>query len=368
MTKPRRKPALIGAMGLMCLALSGAPALAQGADAAQPQEPDRRRALQQQRQQKEQQRQQQQVQPQQPRERDGNRPNWRDGNRNAEDRNRWQDRNRDDQQGRERRNAEDRNRMEQQWRERRAADERARSEQQARERQAAEERARSEQQSRERRLVEERRRDGDRRWDRNNDGRRDFGGRDRDRDGIPNYRDRDRDGDGVPNYRDRNPDSARWSDRRWLGPSHGSIHRRHVWVNHHRFDVRPDRRRVYRNVVILRPYGPWYVGYGRYYRDEEAYRWLGLTAFTLGILNYLDEAQLRAHEDAQIAATSAAIGVPMAWHLGPAHGSVVATREGWTDTGIYCREFQQTVQIGGQLEQAYGTACMQPDGSWQVTS
>lgn len=32
----------------------------------------------------------------------------------------------------------------------------------------------------------------------------------------------------------------------------------------------------------------------------------------------------------------------------------------------YCREYQQTVYIGGEPQQAYGTACRQPDGQWQV--
>eukprot|EP00752_Nemacystus_decipiens_P001106 g1106.t1 len=36
--------------------------------------------------------------------------------------------------------------------------------------------------------------------------------------------------------------------------------------------------------------------------------------------------------------------------------------------GSYCREFQQTVTIGGQTEEAYGTACRQPDGSWRIQS
>jgi surface antigen len=36
--------------------------------------------------------------------------------------------------------------------------------------------------------------------------------------------------------------------------------------------------------------------------------------------------------------------------------------------GAYCREFQQTVSIGGREERAYGTACRQPDGSWKVVS
>lgn len=32
----------------------------------------------------------------------------------------------------------------------------------------------------------------------------------------------------------------------------------------------------------------------------------------------------------------------------------------------YCREYQQKVTIGGQVHQTYGTACQQPDGSWQL--
>ncbi|MPY70224.1 MAG: hypothetical protein GEU92_09055 [Alphaproteobacteria bacterium] len=31
----------------------------------------------------------------------------------------------------------------------------------------------------------------------------------------------------------------------------------------------------------------------------------------------------------------------------------------------YCREYTETVVIGGQTHSAYGTACQQPDGSWQ---
>lgn len=31
----------------------------------------------------------------------------------------------------------------------------------------------------------------------------------------------------------------------------------------------------------------------------------------------------------------------------------------------YCREYSETVIIGNRTAPAYGTACMQPDGSWQ---
>ncbi len=32
----------------------------------------------------------------------------------------------------------------------------------------------------------------------------------------------------------------------------------------------------------------------------------------------------------------------------------------------YCREYTQQVRIGDRIEESYGTACLQPDGSWQV--
>jgi hypothetical protein len=31
-----------------------------------------------------------------------------------------------------------------------------------------------------------------------------------------------------------------------------------------------------------------------------------------------------------------------------------------------CREFQQTITVGGQTQEAYGTACRQSDGSWKI--
>ncbi|MEE8280257.1 MAG: RT0821/Lpp0805 family surface protein [Alphaproteobacteria bacterium] len=37
-----------------------------------------------------------------------------------------------------------------------------------------------------------------------------------------------------------------------------------------------------------------------------------------------------------------------------------------TPQGQYCREYQQTVTIGGRTERAYGTACRQPDGTWKT--
>ncbi|MBI5439974.1 MAG: hypothetical protein HY900_02050 [Deltaproteobacteria bacterium] len=47
-------------------------------------------------------------------------------------------------------------------------------------------------------------------------------------------------------------------------------------------------------------------------------------------------------------------------------GSTVPTRTFEGAAGQPCREFMQTVTIGGQPQQAYGTACRQPDGSWHI--
>ncbi len=47
-------------------------------------------------------------------------------------------------------------------------------------------------------------------------------------------------------------------------------------------------------------------------------------------------------------------------------GSVTPTRTWRTASGEYCREYQQTVTIGGRTEHAYGEACRESDGSWRV--
>ena len=34
----------------------------------------------------------------------------------------------------------------------------------------------------------------------------------------------------------------------------------------------------------------------------------------------------------------------------------------------YCREYQAEAQVGGRAESGYGTACRQPDGSWELVN
>jgi len=184
--------------------------------------------------------------------------------------------------------------------------------------------------------------------------------RDRDRDRRDDRREWDRrdfrDGRGRPEWR---------GDRHWNGPS------RVVVVRPRPGYYRPymvPRNRYYNHVRVYRPYGRVYPGFGFYYRDNDALRFLGLTALGLVVFNQLNEMQQRAHEEAMIEATSARIGEPIIWNQAGQSGSVTPVRDGRTPDGRPCREFRQEVMIGGNRTEAYGTACMQPDGSWEVVN
>jgi surface antigen len=50
------------------------------------------------------------------------------------------------------------------------------------------------------------------------------------------------------------------------------------------------------------------------------------------------------------------------------NGMVTPLRTYQAPSGQYCREYQQTITVGGEKQQAYGTTCRQPDGSWKIVS
>ena len=49
-------------------------------------------------------------------------------------------------------------------------------------------------------------------------------------------------------------------------------------------------------------------------------------------------------------------------------GAMTPTRTYQQPTRKYCREYRQTVIIGGVKQNAYGTACRQADGSWVINN
>lgn len=82
----------------------------------------------------------------------------------------------------------------------------------------------------------------------------------------------------------------------------------------------------------------------------------------------VDDADRRRAAAAEQRAYSAPVGQPITWN-NPQNGNsgtITPVRDGYASNGAYCREFQQTIIVGGQKQQGYGKACQQPDGSWKI--
>jgi surface antigen len=77
-----------------------------------------------------------------------------------------------------------------------------------------------------------------------------------------------------------------------------------------------------------------------------------------------------AAQSSQNTLETAPSGTTTSWHNPDSgnSGTVTPTRTYQNSSGQYCREFQQTITIGGQDERSFGTACRQPDGSWRIVS
>ena len=93
----------------------------------------------------------------------------------------------------------------------------------------------------------------------------------------------------------------------------------------------------------------------------------GLIGSQIGAsLDRADQAAL--HQTTQNALETAPAGQPLPWRNPDSgnYGNVVPAAVYQTSDGRYCREFQQTIVVGGREEQGHGTACRQPDGSWKI--
>jgi len=84
--------------------------------------------------------------------------------------------------------------------------------------------------------------------------------------------------------------------------------------------------------------------------------------------NLLDDRDKRmANETAQRALETAPSGKAVAWtNPDTGHSGTVTPVRTYESNGNFCREFTQTVTIGGKPENSFGTACHQPDGSWRI--
>jgi len=75
---------------------------------------------------------------------------------------------------------------------------------------------------------------------------------------------------------------------------------------------------------------------------------------------YMTQAQSQVH--------NAPVGQTISWNNPQSgnNGTFTPVRDGRDSNGSYCREYQQTVTVGGQKQSAYGTACQMSDGTWQI--
>lgn len=82
----------------------------------------------------------------------------------------------------------------------------------------------------------------------------------------------------------------------------------------------------------------------------------------------LDRADMAYAGKANQKAYSAPVGETISWSNPQSgnYGTVTPTRDGYSSAGRYCREYQQTIVVGGKNQSGYGTACQQPDGTWEV--
>lgn len=75
------------------------------------------------------------------------------------------------------------------------------------------------------------------------------------------------------------------------------------------------------------------------------------------------------HNTSQTALETGQPGETLPWSNPQTGNRGTVTPQRYYETnGRYCREYQQTITVGGKTQEGYGTACRQPDGSWEVVS
>ena len=95
----------------------------------------------------------------------------------------------------------------------------------------------------------------------------------------------------------------------------------------------------------------------------------GLAGSSIG--KSLDNADRQYASQAWDRAYSAPIGQTVRWNNPESgnYGTVTPVREGRsTTTNGTCREYKQSIFVGGQAETAVGTACQNGDGTWTMVN
>ena len=82
----------------------------------------------------------------------------------------------------------------------------------------------------------------------------------------------------------------------------------------------------------------------------------------------LDKADMAYAQSANQRAHAIPVGQTVQWNNPDSgnSGMVTPRRDGYSSSGRYCREYEQSITVDGRSETAVGTACQNPDGTWEV--
>lgn len=94
----------------------------------------------------------------------------------------------------------------------------------------------------------------------------------------------------------------------------------------------------------------------------------GLLGSSIG--SSLDKADMAYANQAAQRANSAPIGQAITWNNPQSgnSGTITPVRDGYANNNRYCREYQQTITVGGKKESGYGTACQGANGDWEIVN
>lgn len=113
--------------------------------------------------------------------------------------------------------------------------------------------------------------------------------------------------------------------------------------------------------IVVAPHKP-----RRHRHQSSYYREPSLPVLAMQMFLQMTHRQLEMQRRAMARAVSADIDEPIRWNDNGMAGATRTTREGTDSYGRVCREFQQTIEIGDNFETAYGVACRNRDGDWDM--
>lgn len=84
----------------------------------------------------------------------------------------------------------------------------------------------------------------------------------------------------------------------------------------------------------------------------------------------LDKADYAYAKEAEQRAYTAPVGQQISWNNPESgnYGTITPLRDGTLQSGEQCREFEQTIYVGGRAETGVGVACKRADGKWDIIS